>query len=101
MQNPYSYVDRSSQDVLDECAERGIAFVPFCPLGSGFGLANVRGHPSVVAGAGRLGATPAQVALAWLLVQSPTILLIPGTSSVAHLEENVRAADVRLSVDMA
>jgi aryl-alcohol dehydrogenase-like predicted oxidoreductase len=96
VQNAYSYVDRSSQPVLDVCAERGIAFVPFFPLGSGFGVADVRGNPAVVAAAARLDATPAQVALAWVLAQAPNVLLIPGTSSVAHLEENLAAAEVRI-----
>jgi pyridoxine 4-dehydrogenase len=96
VQNAYSYVDRSSQPVLDLCAARGIAFVPFFPLGSGFGVADVRGNPAVVAAATRLDATPAQVALAWVLAQAPNVLLIPGTSSVAHLEENLAAAEVRI-----
>lgn len=94
VQNPYSFVDRSSEPVLRECERRGIAFVPFFPLGSGFGIADVRGHPLVVAAATELGATPAQVALAWTLQRSPAVLLIPGTSSVAHLEENVAAVDL-------
>ena len=97
VQNPFNYVDRSSQDVLDLCTERGIAFVPFFPLGSGFGVDDVRGNPAVVAAAEQLGATPAQVALAWTLQQSPGVLLIPGTSSVAHLEENLAAADLDLT----
>jgi aryl-alcohol dehydrogenase-like predicted oxidoreductase len=94
VQNPYNFVDRSSQAVLDACAERGISFVPFFPLGSGFGVADVRGNPAVVDAATRLGATPTQVALAWTMAQSPVVLLIPGTSSVAHLEENLAAADL-------
>ncbi|MCW2601104.1 MAG: oxidoreductase [Frankiales bacterium] len=96
VQNQYNLVDRSSQPILDACTERGIAFVPFFPLGSGFGTHDVRGNPSVVAAAERLGATPTQVALAWTLAQSPAVLLIPGTSSVAHLEENLAAADLVL-----
>ena len=94
VQNPYNFIDRSSQPVLDACAERGIAFVPFFPLGSGFGIADVRGNPSVADAATRLGATPAQVALAWTMAQSPAVLMIPGTGSVAHLEENLAAADL-------
>jgi pyridoxine 4-dehydrogenase len=94
VQNPYNYVDRSSQPVLDLCTEAGLAFVPFFPLGSGFGVDDVRGDPDVVAESDRLGATPSQVALAWTLAQSPVVLLIPGTSSVAHLQENVAAADL-------
>ncbi|GAC1611821.1 MAG: oxidoreductase [Mycobacteriales bacterium] len=101
VQNPYSYVDRSSQPVLDACVERGIAFVPFFPLGSGFGVADVRGNSDVVAAAQQLSTdagpvSPAQVALAWTLAQSPTVLLIPGTSSVRHLHENLAAADLEL-----
>jgi pyridoxine 4-dehydrogenase len=97
VQNPYNVVDRSSQAVLDTCTARGIAFVPFFPLGSGFGVDDVRGNPSVVAAAEQLDATPAQVALAWTLAQSPVVLLIPGTSSVAHLDENLAAADLDLA----
>ena len=100
VQNPYSYVDRSSQPVLDACTERGIAFVPFFPLGSGFGVADVRGNPAVIAAADRLAVRPAQVALAWTMAQSPAVLLIPGTSSVAHLEDNVAAAALRLEPDV-
>jgi pyridoxine 4-dehydrogenase len=96
VQNPYNLVDRSSQPVLDECTGRGIGFVPFFPLGSGFGIHDVRGDPSVIAAASRLGVTRAQVALAWTLAQSPQVLLIPGTSSVLHLEENLAAADLEL-----
>ena len=100
VQNPYSVADRSSQAVLDLCAERGVAFVPFFPLGNAFGGAQkVLGHPGVVAAAARTGATTAQVALAWLLAQGDHVLLIPGTSSVAHLEENVAALDVELSAE--
>ncbi len=76
---------------------RGIAFVPFFPLGSAFAQDNqVLGNPNVRATAERLGATPAQIALAWTLGLAPNVLLIPGTSSVAHLEENLAAADVAL-----
>jgi pyridoxine 4-dehydrogenase len=96
VQNPYNLVDRSSQPVLDACTERGIAFVPFFPLGSGFGINDVRGHPAVVQTSKRLGATPSQVALAWTLAQSPVVLLIPGTSSTAHLAENLAAAEISL-----
>jgi len=97
VQNPLNLADRSSMPVLQECAARGIAFVPFFPLGSAFAPDNpVLGNPGVRAIAGRLGATPAQVALAWALGLAPNVLLIPGTSSVAHLEENLAAADVTL-----
>lgn len=97
VQNPYSVVDRTWQPVLDLCEEQGIAFVPFFPLGSGFGVTNVRDAPAVVAVAARRGATPAQVALAWLLAVSPLTLLIPGTSSAEHLEENMAAVTLELS----
>jgi pyridoxine 4-dehydrogenase len=96
VQNPYNLVDRSAQPVLDRCVERGIAFVPFFPLGSGFGINDVRGQATVVSTAARLGATPSQVALAWTLAQAPNVLLIPGTSSPAHLAENLAAADLVL-----
>ena len=101
VQNAYNLVDRTSQPVLELCAERGIAFVPFFPLGSGFAVDNpVLGHPAVVREAGRLGRTPAQVALAWTLSVSPNVLLIPGTSSVAHLQENTVVADIALDDDI-
>ncbi|HZQ31571.1 MAG TPA: oxidoreductase [Mycobacterium sp.] len=98
VQNAFNLVDRTSQPVLDLCAEHGIAFVPFFPLGSGFAADNpVLGNPVVRSTAERLGRTPAQVALAWTLAVSPNILLIPGTSSVAHLEENIAVADIELT----
>jgi pyridoxine 4-dehydrogenase len=97
VQNAFNLVDRTSEPVLDACAQRGIAFVPFFPLGSGFAADNpVLGNPVVRRTAERLGRTPAQVALAWTLAVSPNVLLIPGTSSVGHLEENMAAADVEL-----
>ena len=97
VQNPLNLADRSSMPVLQECAMRGIAFVPFFPLGSAFAQDSpVLGNPAVRATAERLGATPAQIALAWTLGLAPNVLLIPGTSSVAHLEENLAAADVAL-----
>jgi aryl-alcohol dehydrogenase-like predicted oxidoreductase len=100
VQNPLNLADRGSMPVLQECSARGIAFVPFFPLGSGFARANpVLGNPQVLSVAGRLGLTPAQVALAWLLDLAPCVLLIPGTSSSAHLEENLAAADVTLDED--
>lgn len=100
VQNAFNLVDRTSQPVLDECAARGIAFVPFFPLGSGFATDNpVLGNPVIQRAAQRLGRTPAQVALAWTLASSPNILLIPGTSSVAHLEENMAVADIELDND--
>ena len=98
VQNPYNLVDRTSQPVLDLCEQEGIAFVPFFPLGSGFpGMPPVLTSPGVVAVAARHGATPAQVALAWVLAQGEHVVLIPGTSSVAHLEENLAAGDLSLT----
>jgi pyridoxine 4-dehydrogenase len=100
VQNAYNLVDRASQPVLDACIEKGIAFVPFFPLGSGFSADNpVLGHPAVQAEASKLGRTPAQIALAWTLSIAPNVLLIPGTSSVGHLEENTAVADVELDED--
>jgi aryl-alcohol dehydrogenase-like predicted oxidoreductase len=97
VQNAYNLVDRSSQPVLDLCTERGISFVPFFPLGSGFSADNpVLGHPAVRREAEKLGRTPAQIALAWTLSVAPNVLLIPGTSSVAHLEENTAVRDIEL-----
>jgi pyridoxine 4-dehydrogenase len=97
VQNPLNIADRSSMPVLDECHARGIAFVPFFPLGSAFARENpVLGNPHVVAAAARLGHTTAQIALAWLLDLRPNVLLIPGTSSVQHLEENLAVAGIEL-----
>jgi pyridoxine 4-dehydrogenase len=104
VQNAFSIVQRESQDVLELCAERGIAFVPFFPLGSAFtgGPGAIAADPHVEQVAEKHGATTSQVALAWLLHRDPHILLIPGTSSVAHLEENLGAAGVSLDdEDMA
>jgi aryl-alcohol dehydrogenase-like predicted oxidoreductase len=97
VQNPYNLADTSGEDVLDACRSDGIPFVPFFPVGSAFNPDNpVLGAASVKVTAHRLGATPAQVALAWLLQRAPTVLLIPGTSSLLHLEENLAAADLVL-----
>jgi pyridoxine 4-dehydrogenase len=97
VQNPYNLADRSDQDVFDACRADGVPYVPFFPLGSAFSADNpVLGAPAIRAAAQRLGATPAQVALAWLLSQAPNVLLIPGTSSLAHLAENLAAADLFL-----
>jgi aryl-alcohol dehydrogenase-like predicted oxidoreductase len=97
VQNAYNLVDRTSQPVLDACLEHGIAFVPFFPLGSAFTSDNpVLGHPAVRREAAKLGRTPAQIALAWTLSVAPNVLLIPGTSSVGHLEENTAVADIEL-----
>jgi pyridoxine 4-dehydrogenase len=101
VQNAYSLLDRSSRPILELCHQRGMAFTPFFPLGSAFtdGPKTLRESPIVGQVARKHGATPTQVALAWLLAQDERILLIPGTTSVAHLEENVAAADVRLDED--
>lgn len=89
--------DRGSAPVLDECLRRGIAFVPFCPLGLPRGPANpVLTSPVVIGTAARLGVTPPQVALQWLLRLAPDVLLIPGTASVAHLLDNLAAEHVAL-----
>jgi pyridoxine 4-dehydrogenase len=97
VQNPLNLADRRSLPVLEECQARGIAFVPFFPLGSAFGDGNpVLRSRQVASIAARLGRTPAQIALAWLLTFRPNILLIPGTSSVSHLEENVAVRDIEL-----
>jgi pyridoxine 4-dehydrogenase len=97
VQNPLSVADRDSMPVLDACREHGIAFVPFFPLGSAFRGGNgVLTHPGVIGTADRLGVTPAQVALAWILALGPHTLLIPGTSSRGHLEENLAAGAVVL-----
>ena len=93
-------VDQHDADVLDLCAEHGVAYVPFFPLGSAFpGMPKVTDDARVLAVAQRTGASPAQVGLAWLLAHRKNVLLIPGTSSVAHLEENLAVADVVLSDD--
>ncbi len=100
VQNAYNLVDRTSQPVLDACIEHDIAFVPFFPLGSAFVPDNpVLGHPAVKREARKLGRTPAQIALAWTLSIAPNVLLIPGTSSVKHLEENTAVADIELDAE--
>ena len=97
VQNPLNLADRAAMPVLEECAARGIAFVPFFPLGSAVAAGNlVLGDQRVIAIAARLGRTPAQIALAWLLSLRPNILLISGTSSVRHLEENMAVKDIEL-----
>jgi aryl-alcohol dehydrogenase-like predicted oxidoreductase len=101
IQNAYNLFDRSSEDLLELCRQRDIAFVPFFPLGSAFtgGPAALSANPVVSGVAAKHGATPSQIALAWLLHRDERILLIPGTSSVAHLEENLMAAGVALDPD--
>jgi pyridoxine 4-dehydrogenase len=97
VQNAYSLADRTDQPLLDACAADGVPYVPFFPLGSAFQLGKpVLTAPAVVETASRLGVTTAQVALAWLLRRSPNVLLIPGTSSLSHLRENLAAAELEL-----
>jgi pyridoxine 4-dehydrogenase len=93
VQNRYNLTDTRSADVLDYCAEHGIAFLPWAPIAAGE-LAEPGGP--VAEAAERLDATPSQVALAWLLKRSPVMMPIPGTGSVAHLEENMAAAELEL-----
>jgi aryl-alcohol dehydrogenase-like predicted oxidoreductase len=93
VQNNYNLAHRTDNALIDDLALQGIAYVPFFPLG-GFSLLQ---SSTLSAAADRLGATPMQVALAWLLQRSPNILLIPGTSSVAHLRENLAAGQLKLS----
>ncbi len=94
VQNRYNLTDRSSEAVLETCEREGIAFIPWFPLATG-DLARPGGDLDEIASSH--GATPAQVALAWLLARSPVMLPIPGTSSVEHLEENVAATELELS----
>src|SRR3984957_7478228 len=98
VQNAYSVVNRAEEDVLALCEERELAFVPFFPLGSAFsgGPKQLAADPAIAEVAARRGATPSQIALAWLLHRSERILLIPGTSSIQHLEENIAAGDIEL-----
>jgi len=98
VQNAYSLLDQSDTEVLERCIEAGVAYVPYFPLGSAFpGLPKATEDPTVIAVAEQLGATAAQVGLAWLLRRADNILLIPGTSSLAHLEENLAVREVVLS----
>ncbi|MGB3474151.1 MAG: aldo/keto reductase [Mycobacterium sp.] len=100
VQNAYSLLDRTQEDALDFCADEGIAWVPYFPLGSAFpGFPKVTDHAVVREIADETGATPAQIGLAWLLTTSANTLLIPGTGSCAHLEENMKVADIALSDD--
>jgi pyridoxine 4-dehydrogenase len=93
VQNHYNLVHRDDDALIDALAEQGIAYVPFFPLG---GFTPIQSS-ELSALARRLEATPMQVALAWLLHRAPNILLIPGTSSVAHLRENLQSAQLKLS----
>ena len=103
VQNAYSLLDRSQEETLEVCKPQGgegIAWVPYFPLGSAFpGFPKVADNPVVVDIAGELGATPSQVGLAWLLAHAPNTLLIPGTRSITHLEENLGAGEVALTAE--
>jgi len=92
VQNEYNLDNRSSEDVLMRCGKLGIAFLPWYPLGAGAALRSQR----VVALSKKLKATPAQVAIAWLLAKSPVMLPIPGTNSIQHLEQNMAALALQI-----
>jgi aryl-alcohol dehydrogenase-like predicted oxidoreductase len=97
VQNQYNLAHRDDDALIDDLARDGIPYVPFFPLGGFTPLQSSTLSDVAV----RLGATPMQVALAWLLRRAPNVLLIPGTSSVAHLRENLAAAELDLSDDVA
>jgi aryl-alcohol dehydrogenase-like predicted oxidoreductase len=102
VQNRYNVADRAWDDVVNFCQRHGLAFLPWFPLAGGAltrssGASKIQQRIDSIAA--RHGATPMQVALAWLLHRSPATVVIPGTSSVAHLEENVRAAELELAAD--
>jgi aryl-alcohol dehydrogenase-like predicted oxidoreductase len=94
VQNRYNLIDRTSEDVLDYCETHGVGFIPWFPLAAGDLAQPGTALDAIVR---KTGASPSQVALAWVLKRSPVMLPIPGTSKVAHLEDNVRAAAIELS----
>jgi len=94
VQNQYNVADRQHEDVLEYCEKHNLAFIPWFPVAAGK-LAQPGGKLDELAK--RHGVTVAQLSVAWLLHRSPVMLPIPGTSSVAHLEENLKAADIKLS----
>jgi pyridoxine 4-dehydrogenase len=98
IQNGYSIIDRRDDQMVEFAREHEIAYVPFFPLGSAFrgGPAQLAGEATIVEVADKHGATPTQIALAWLLARYERMLLIPGTSSMAHLEENMAAIEIEL-----
>jgi aryl-alcohol dehydrogenase-like predicted oxidoreductase len=101
VQNAFSIVNRDDQPVIELCREHAIAYVPYYPLGSAFigGPAALAADPAIASVAAKHGVTAPQIALAWLLDHYDRMLLIPGTSSVAHLEENVAAGAIQLDDD--
>jgi pyridoxine 4-dehydrogenase len=101
VQNSFSIVDQTDRATLDLCGERGLAYVPYFPLGSAFtgGPAALAEDPAIAAVAAKHEATASQVALAWLLALGDHVLLIPGTGSLSHLEENIAAADLKLDAE--
>ncbi|MYS39614.1 hypothetical protein K388_06849 [Streptomyces sp. KhCrAH-43] len=90
MQNRFNLLDRSGVQVLADCKAQGILFVPYFPLAAG----RLGDHQALAAPAERLGATPAQIALAWLLRRSPAVIVIPGTSRPDHLRSNMEASGI-------
>jgi aryl-alcohol dehydrogenase-like predicted oxidoreductase len=96
VQNKFNLVERDAEDVLDRCEELGIGFIPWFPIATG-ALAKDGGPLQEIAE--EHGSSPAQLALAWLLHRSPVMLPIPGTSKVAHVEDNIAAAEIELSKD--
>lgn len=101
VQNAYSLASRRYEAMLDICAGHGIAWVPFFPLGGAYfpEWPKVAEQPAVIRVAARMGVTPSQLGLAWLLAHRPNILLIPGTASARHLEENIASASIVLDED--
>jgi aryl-alcohol dehydrogenase-like predicted oxidoreductase len=102
VQNRFGISERNNEDVLDYCSKHGIAFIPYGSLGAhplkqGAPLANAQGILALIAN--RHGVKPNQIALAWLLHRADNIILIPGTTTIAHLEENVAAASIKLTED--
>jgi pyridoxine 4-dehydrogenase len=102
VQNAYNLVSRQDEDMLDICVEQEIAWVPFFPLGGAYfpEWPKVTDQPKVVEIAARMGVKTSQLGLAWLLAHKPNILLIPGTASVSHLEENIASASISLDEDV-
>lgn len=96
VQNRLNLAERAAEPVLEACEREGTAFVAWAPLAKGF-FASAKGRPAAIAA--RYGATPAQISLAWLLARSPVTIAIPGTANVAHLEENLGAAALELTLE--